>query len=198
MLRQEKGITLVALIVTIIILIILAGVSIATLTGDHGALTEAQNAKILNSYNGASDQANLAFTTVRSKIMVESVKDSNYDARKAAAINGFMKTMKGDLPEKNGITFYVDKDNKETVDGVQVAAPIIYIKYSDASLKKGIIDAGVDGDNAKPAQPRQNGAVYATLTIREQSVSYAFNTEPPAGNPEFKHDVAEIVDPVAP
>ena len=41
----KKGITLIALIVTIIVLLILAGVSIATLTGDNGILTRAQDAK---------------------------------------------------------------------------------------------------------------------------------------------------------
>lgn len=34
-LRERKGITLVALVVTIIVLLILAGVSIATFTGDN-------------------------------------------------------------------------------------------------------------------------------------------------------------------
>ena len=33
--REEKAITLIALIVTIIVLLILAGVAIATLTGDN-------------------------------------------------------------------------------------------------------------------------------------------------------------------
>lgn len=33
--RKEKGITLIALVITIIILLILAGVTIATLTGDN-------------------------------------------------------------------------------------------------------------------------------------------------------------------
>ena len=42
---NEKGITLVALIVTIIVLLILAGVSMAMLTGENGILTQAQNAK---------------------------------------------------------------------------------------------------------------------------------------------------------
>ena len=42
---RESGITLIALIVTIIVLLILAGVSIATLTGDNGILTQANNAK---------------------------------------------------------------------------------------------------------------------------------------------------------
>lgn len=43
--RQEKGITLIALVVTIIVLLILAGVSIAMLTGENGILTQAQTAK---------------------------------------------------------------------------------------------------------------------------------------------------------
>ena len=39
------GITLIALVITIIVLLILAGVSIAMLTGENGILTQAQNAK---------------------------------------------------------------------------------------------------------------------------------------------------------
>ena len=44
-LREKQGITLIALVVTIVVLLILAGVSIAMLTGDNGVLTQAQNAK---------------------------------------------------------------------------------------------------------------------------------------------------------
>ena len=39
------GITLVALVVTIVVLLILAGVSISTLTGENGILTRATQAK---------------------------------------------------------------------------------------------------------------------------------------------------------
>ena len=44
--NKNKGITLIALVVTIIVLLILAGVTIATLTGDNGILTQASDAKI--------------------------------------------------------------------------------------------------------------------------------------------------------
>ena len=44
-LKNTKGITLIALVITIIVLLILAGVTIATLTGDNGILTRAQMAK---------------------------------------------------------------------------------------------------------------------------------------------------------
>ena len=39
--KSSKGITLIALVITIIVLLILAGVSIAMLTGDNGILTQA-------------------------------------------------------------------------------------------------------------------------------------------------------------
>ena len=44
-LRNKKGITLIALVITIIVLLILAGVTIATLTGENGILTKATESK---------------------------------------------------------------------------------------------------------------------------------------------------------
>ena len=44
-LRRERGITLIALVVTIIVLLILAGISISMLTGQNGILNRAQEAK---------------------------------------------------------------------------------------------------------------------------------------------------------
>ena len=43
--NKNKGITLIALIITIIILLILAGITIGTLTGENGLFTRAQQAK---------------------------------------------------------------------------------------------------------------------------------------------------------
>ena len=43
--KNTNGITLIALVITIIVLLILAGVTIATLMGDNGILTKAQQAK---------------------------------------------------------------------------------------------------------------------------------------------------------
>ena len=46
MIKREKAITLIALVVTIVVLLILAGVAIASLTGNNGILTRASDAKI--------------------------------------------------------------------------------------------------------------------------------------------------------
>ena len=44
-LKTSKGITLVALVVTIVVLLILAGVSISLVLGENGLITQAQEAK---------------------------------------------------------------------------------------------------------------------------------------------------------
>ena len=45
--KKEKGITLIALVVTIVVLLILAGVSISMITGENGIITQAQDAKLV-------------------------------------------------------------------------------------------------------------------------------------------------------
>ena len=59
-LKHESGITLIALVITIIVLLILAGVTIATLTGDNGILTKAQNAKLQNNNATVKEKVDLA------------------------------------------------------------------------------------------------------------------------------------------
>lgn len=44
--KQERGITLIALVITIIVLLILAGVSIAMLTGENGLLNRSKGAVV--------------------------------------------------------------------------------------------------------------------------------------------------------
>lgn len=57
--NSTSGITLVALVVTIIVLLILAGVSIATLAGENGILTRASGAKDANERAEADERIKL-------------------------------------------------------------------------------------------------------------------------------------------
>ena len=59
---EKSGITLITLVVTIIILLILAGVTIATLTGDNGILTRASDASIESEIASVKEQAQLDIT----------------------------------------------------------------------------------------------------------------------------------------
>ena len=57
--KEERGITLIALVITIIVLLILAAVSIATLTGQNGILTRADDAKKQTEIASVKEQAQL-------------------------------------------------------------------------------------------------------------------------------------------
>lgn len=60
MFKKEKGITLVALVVTIVVLLILAGVSITMVLGNNGIVKKAQDAKA--NYTTAAGQEDKAMT----------------------------------------------------------------------------------------------------------------------------------------
>ena len=61
---KEKGITLIALVVTIIVLLILAGVTIATLFGDNGILTKANEAVQTNEQAEEKEKISLAWQSL--------------------------------------------------------------------------------------------------------------------------------------
>ena len=56
LLRNNKGITLIALVVTIVVLLILAGITLATLTGDNGLIEKANEAKISTELAGEREE----------------------------------------------------------------------------------------------------------------------------------------------
>lgn len=58
--RKIQGITLVSLVITIILLLILAGITIATLTGENGLFARAQRAKIKSQLASAKEEVSLA------------------------------------------------------------------------------------------------------------------------------------------
>ena len=62
---KNKGITLIALVITIIVLLILAAVSIATLTGENGILTQASTAKSRTEKANIEEQLKLAVLSSR-------------------------------------------------------------------------------------------------------------------------------------
>ena len=57
--KNNKGITLIALVITIIVLLILASVSVAMLTGNNGILTRASDAKIETALGTVKEQIGL-------------------------------------------------------------------------------------------------------------------------------------------
>jgi len=60
-LKANNGITLIALVITIIVLLILAGISISMLSGDNSILQKATDAKTNTDYSQIQERINLAY-----------------------------------------------------------------------------------------------------------------------------------------
>lgn len=66
-LKRQNGITLIALVITIIVLLILAGISIGAITGDNGIINQAQNASDSTERSSWEEQIDIAIIDAESK-----------------------------------------------------------------------------------------------------------------------------------
>lgn len=155
MMKNQKGITLIALVITIIVLLILAGVSIAMLTGENSIITNAQKSKSYNAYASAKDQMGLAYMSVRTEISSKMGTDTTYNA--ITSINDLKAIVESDLGTGDWeVTVKTDGDSNK-----------IIMKYVDTAIDKGFIDTD---------KPRYDGYVIGEITVTEQSASFAFDT----------------------
>ena len=94
MLKNNKGITLIALVITIIVLLILAGVSIAMLTGQNGILNQATNAKEDTKAAEVADKINMALNAELANLLADNELSGGEDATAAtiATANGITTT----------------------------------------------------------------------------------------------------------
>ena len=121
---KQNGITLIALVITIIVLLILAGVSIATLTGENGILTRANDAKEQTGIASEKEQVELAVASalaearggeIQQSVLEEELgkyfKAGNYEVEAGTNENGtegYVVTITEN--DENGRKYFVDKN----------------------------------------------------------------------------------------
>ena len=76
--KQEKAITLIALVVTIVVILILAGISIATLTGKNGIINKANVAKEESKKAEYKEELELIGQELQIEQMTENITDKEY------------------------------------------------------------------------------------------------------------------------
>ena len=76
--QKQEGITLIALVVTIVVLLILAGTSIAMLTGDNGIITNAQKSQMENTKSEVIEKMNMAYNAAYSEARIKMATDAGY------------------------------------------------------------------------------------------------------------------------
>ena len=107
--KNNKGITLIALVVTIIVLLILAAVSIAMLTGDNGILGRGQQASTQTAVTNARDQVAMKVAECVTEYFAVSYAGANNTTYNSSAdvntidkyILSELKKIEGDLKDVN-------------------------------------------------------------------------------------------------
>lgn len=116
--REENGITLIALIVTMIVILILASVTIITLTGDNGLIKKASEAKETTEDAKKMEEIQLAIINIKSnenntyeeKAMLLKEQLKNNDSNVETTVN--TKNGDGILLKYYGLYYWIDsKDN---------------------------------------------------------------------------------------
>ena len=74
--KKQNGITLIALVITIIVLLILAGVSIAMLTGDNGILTKATESQTASAKAEVMERINMELNAQMANAMAKDAFDT--------------------------------------------------------------------------------------------------------------------------
>ena len=83
---NNKGITLIALVITIIVLLILAGVSIAMLTGQNGVLTRATDAEDDTQRAAIAEKVNMAIQSAYTDAVIANTTTPSIDTANLESI----------------------------------------------------------------------------------------------------------------
>lgn len=92
--KQKRGITLIALVVTIVVLIILAGISIGVLTGDNGIIDEAHTAKEDTEIASWEEQIDVAIIDAENKHRNPTLDDVKEELKNKGVIDDYSQVDK--------------------------------------------------------------------------------------------------------
>ena len=87
--NNVKGITLVSMVITIIVMLILAGVSISMVVGENGVLTRASTSAVKTNLASVAEDFNLAVSDIEMQYETAKTKHTTDNNNKVA--NVFLK-----------------------------------------------------------------------------------------------------------
>lgn len=131
--KNQKGITLVALVITIVVLLILAGVTISMVMGPNGVLTNSQIAKEKSAKGTANDALSTALSSISTSYYanttngtpIANVTKANLEAQApeytCSVVDGTNGT-KIVTMEKDGYTFKAAVSSQLTISEFKMTA----------------------------------------------------------------------------
>ena len=189
-LKERKGITLIALVITIIVLLILAGVSIAMLTGQNGILTQANNAKDETEQANAKEKVESAVIATMSqskrgtldadKLVTEITNNYGGTATKTgtgfpvnATVDGKSFTIDGD----GNVTSKEDSNQPTPNPTDKISKSTSYVGYYADIDADGTVDGVIyadlaKGDNVEKKWNNDSDSKYTIPTVTEGLKDY--------------------------
>lgn len=173
--KKQSGITIITLVVTIIILLILAGVTIALLTGENGILNKATNASKKTDMQTATEIINLKITNTQIAIYSEKQRMPT------------LQELADNLCDDNEIEYVITKD-KETASRLPhidtTGYTSIFTKLNDypyefeidETLKLATIDENIVDDNTSNGNANTNITNNEELIAKFQEMEIAIKT----------------------
>ena len=209
--KENKAITLVALVVTIIILLVLAGITIATLGGENGLFTKVKLGKERYAISEAKEKLELEITNLQieqqgkgEELKKEDLPKMNNDEIDVRDTTNFpveviYKNYKFEVDSNFHVT-YVGEANETIItyttepDGYTNQNKVkVLVKISNPKGIKSILKPG-ETDKILP-QDRTTAGIEFTVT---KNGHYILKVEDVDGNEVSKDIYIELIDTIAP
>jgi len=180
--RKDKGITLIALVITIIVLLILAEIGIAMLTGENGILTKAQEITINYKKSEIEEEIELAILEIKTELASENLQESLNPTRLVTKLPNKLSnlTINEDMTGKyKGYPYWIDNQYhvhvEEKIDNknpIYVELLATYIGTNSCTLN---IEANSEQGNIVGYQYKINQELTQQFTEKNYTIE---NLEP--------------------
>ena len=133
MLKKNGGITLIALVITIIVLLILAGISIAMLSGDNGVLNRASQSSVKNQLGSFNDAVSLFVSDKTTEYYEQAYVEQNETVAKET-LDKYLATEVTDENLSKGISGLSKDESSESTTTAKVKVTSADDKLTDITL----------------------------------------------------------------
>ena len=156
--KRNKGITLIALVVTIIVLLILAGISVQMLTGNNGILTKAGEARDLTGEKQVTERVQLAYLAALTEGKGEATEPNliselnkefgagNYTLKKVSGIPKGVTISGKDYYFDGTVTVGEQSEDSDTLNAGEKATATKN-NYNGVIIPEGFTVSGADTEN---------------------------------------------------
>ena len=169
--KNQNGVTLIALAVTIIVMLILAGVTMATLTGDNGIITQSRRTAAASTEGTVKEKMQTAFNSVILQVNINRAGTEAYVAQ--THINDYVAVIKDSIGSGETKTFSTSASTDKALSELTTKKYNVYvvgnnkikIDYKDTTFA---LATSAEVNEKKSLYPM----LSATITFNDNDVTY--------------------------